>query len=195
MTRKQDLEKSVNVKALAKFRSLLSHPWFQEIPKEAQILDLCGGMGIGGVALVKALQEKGYSPRLTLVDIREDAIKEAEKFSMEEGVTCRCIAGDALEAHSLGRFDIVLLFGAPLPHFDAWMFPRLLASASEATKDNGILVIEEMDRVDFIFKKVSKTSWLRQRKKIGSLSRCIEDMIILETRIGGWVWTLFQAKV
>ncbi|RLE59863.1 MAG: hypothetical protein DRJ35_04735 [Thermoprotei archaeon] len=141
------------VKALAKFKSLLGHPWFQDIPKEVQILDLCGGMGIGGVALAKTLQERGYSPRLTLLDIRGDAIKEAEKFSTEEGVTCRCIAGDALEAYSLGRFDIVLLYGAPLPHFDAWMFPRLLASASEATKDNGILVIEEMDRVYFIFTK------------------------------------------
>ena len=44
------------------------------------------------------------------------------------------------------------MYGAMFPHFDSWNMCRLLASAAEAMKDEGVVVVEELDRVDMIFR-------------------------------------------
>jgi len=45
--------------ALRLFRELVRHRWLEELSAkgELKVLDLCGGVGIGGVALAKALRE------------------------------------------------------------------------------------------------------------------------------------------
>lgn len=137
--------------ALDKFRSIVAHPWLSELEREPRVLDLCAGGGIGGVALSKVLLEKGYKPRLCLVDLRGDALQAARKFCSDEGVGCVSRQMDAAGAHEIGKFDVVLLYGAPLAHFDPWRLMRLLASVSAALEETGLLILEEMDRVNKIF--------------------------------------------
>jgi len=116
------------------------------------ILDLGAGRGIGGVALARVLSKKGVKSRLVMVDIREDAVRDAARFAQEEGVRAEVRVMDALEAYQLGRFDIVLMYSAMLAHFDEWDLPKLFASATCALQDNGVVVIEELDRVYAIFR-------------------------------------------
>ncbi len=58
---------------------------------------------------------------------------------------------DTLEAHKFSKFDIVLMYGAILAHFNEWNMLRLFASAAKALKDDGLVIIEEMDRINAIF--------------------------------------------
>ncbi len=45
------------------------------------------------------------------------------------------------------------MYGAILAHFNEWEMIKLFASTSNALKDDGvIIIIEEMDRIDNIFK-------------------------------------------
>mgnify|MGYP000630868845 CR=1 FL=1 len=48
--------------------------------------------------------------------------------------------------------NIVLIYGAALAHFDEWSMVKLLASATNSLKENGVIVIEEMDRINTIFR-------------------------------------------
>ena len=140
--------------ALEAFRKLLEHPWFKELVgrREVSVVDIGAGRGIGGVALAKVLMERGLSVRLVMVDVRRDAVRDSLKFAGEEGVAAEAYEMDALKVHTLGEFDLALMYGAILPHFDAWQFPRLLASTTAALKDDGVVVIEEMDRIHYIFR-------------------------------------------
>ena len=141
-------------KALKSLSGLLDHPWLRGLRGEVEVLDLCSGRGIGGVALAKALRGRGVRCRLVMVDIRRDAIRDAERFAAEEGFEAEAHAMDACEAHRLGRlFDVVLIYGASLAHFDEWSFIRLLASATWCLRDPGVIVIEEMDRVDAVIRR------------------------------------------
>lgn len=141
------------LKAIRKFKDLFKHPWLAGLLHgNLSVVDLGAGRGIGGVALVKAFEEKGVKTRLVMVDLRRDAVKDALRFAREEGVDAEAYVMDALEVYKLGKYDIVLMYGAILAHFDEWSLPRLFASAAEALKDNGVIVIEEMDRVNALFR-------------------------------------------
>ncbi|RLE66576.1 MAG: hypothetical protein DRJ38_01395 [Thermoprotei archaeon] len=139
--------------ALKKFGKLSQHPWLTELTSsdKVSILDLGAGRGIGGVALAKVLANKGLEVELTMVDLRESAVRDSLKFAKEKGVKAKAYKMDAVEAYRLGRFDLVLMYGAILAHFDSWALPRLFASAAEALEEKGVVVVEEMDRVHVIF--------------------------------------------
>jgi uncharacterized UPF0146 family protein len=136
--------------ALKFFRQLLEHEWLKELlPRgELSLLDICGGTGVGGVALAKALAEQGVKVRMTVCDLRESALRVAERFSAAElGSPARTIKADARELHALGEeFDAALLYGLSTPHFDAFAMVELLASASESLADDSLLLVEEGDR-------------------------------------------------
>lgn len=108
--------------------------------------------GHGGVALARVLKEKGHEVDLTLIDIRSDALRDAEEFCADENVECKCVVKDAVKVHELGVFDMALLYGAPLAHFDAWSLLKMFASVSQSLSDKGVAVIEEMDRIYHIFR-------------------------------------------
>jgi hypothetical protein len=136
--------------ALKFFRELVRHKWFEDlvVRKELRVLDVCGGTGIGGVALAKALSEKGVKVRLTVLDLRESALKLAEKFSAEElGEASKTRKIDARAVRTLGeRFDVVLLYGLSTPHFDAFSLVQLIASVASSLELDGVFLMEETDR-------------------------------------------------
>ena len=45
----------------------------------------------------------------------------------------------------------MLMYGAILVHFDSWALPKLFASAAEALREDGVVIVEEMDRTHVIF--------------------------------------------
>jgi len=136
--------------ALKFFRQLLEHDWLKELLSrdELSLVDVCGGTGVGGIALAKALAERGVKVRLTVHDLRESALRLAEKFSVAElGEPARTVKADARELHALGEvFDVALLYGFSTPHFDAFAMVEALASAGESLAEGGLLLIEEGDR-------------------------------------------------
>jgi SAM-dependent methyltransferase len=136
--------------ALKYFRELLAHKFFEDIleKKEVSVLDVCGGTGIGGVALSKALSEKVAKVQLTVLDLREAALHIAEKFSAEElGSPAKTCKTDARLVHTLGeRFDVALLYGFTTPHFDDFSLIQLLASIASSLVPNGVFLLEEGDR-------------------------------------------------
>ena len=142
-------------RALKLFKRVLEHPWFRELREKGslRILDLGAGRGIGGVALTRVLRGRGVETRLVMVDVREDAVRDAARFAQEEGVKAEVKVMDALDAYMLGRFDVILMYGAILAHFDEWALPRLFASAAESLEDCGLVIVEEVDRVNAIFTK------------------------------------------
>jgi ubiquinone/menaquinone biosynthesis C-methylase UbiE len=136
--------------AVKYFRELLGHKFFEDIVKkeELRVLDVCGGTGIGGVALAKTLSERGVKVHLTVLDLREAALRLAEKFSSEElGVPAKTRKTDARLVHTLGeRFDVALLYGFTTPHFDDFSLVQLLASVASSLDPCGVFLVEEGDR-------------------------------------------------
>ena len=136
--------------ALRLFRELVRHRWLEELSAkgELKVLDLCGGVGTGGVALAKAFSERGVKACLTVLDLREEALRVAERFGRDElGEPPETRKADAQAAHLLGeRFDAVLLYGLSTPHFDAFSMVQLLASTSSSLEPGGMLLVEEGDR-------------------------------------------------
>ncbi len=140
---------------LAAMGRLLEHPWMGALSARgrAEVLELCGGAGFGGVALAKLLTEKGVDVKLTITDLRPDVLERARTFGAEElGKVPETQVLDARKVHELGKnLDIVLLYGLSTPHFDPWGLTELLASVGEALKDEGLFVVEESDRRYRIF--------------------------------------------
>lgn len=122
---------------------------------EVRVLEVCGGTGIGGAALCRALSSRGVSVDLLVTDLRVEALEVAERFCRETGCKVRVAAADAREVHALGdEFDLVLMYGGSAPHFSPWDFARFLASASAVLSRGGALALEEVDRLQSVFLSV-----------------------------------------
>ncbi len=144
------------VEALSQMRKLLGHEWLKQLlesRRKVSVLDVCGGTGIGGVALARALQEAGVEVDLTILDLRRNALEVAFRWGREElGREVQVVEADARRAHEIGlRADIVLMYGLSAPHFDPWDMARLFSSVSEVLNSDGLFVIEETDRRYSIF--------------------------------------------
>lgn len=144
------------VKALEKFRSIISYEWFNQIialKEDVSVIDVCGGTGIGGIALTKILMDKGKNVRLTILDIRESALKKALEFGLKElGFKVEMIVMDVREVNKIGeKYDVALMYGFSSPHFNPWDMTKVLASISEILVDNGILILDEGDRIQTVF--------------------------------------------
>ncbi len=143
--------------ALNNFTKVLKHPFI--VPKakrRVKILDLLGGTGIGGIALSKVIKENGPPPELIILDLRENALRMAREFGKEVlGYEPITILGDALEVHHFVEdIDIILIYGYSMPHFDPWQMALLLASMSDVLKDDGVIIVQEIDRRYMVFYKV-----------------------------------------
>jgi len=134
-------------RALRYFRDVVKHPFFSR--GSFKVLDLMGGVGIGGVALCKVLKEAGKEVKLTILDLREEALSKAKTFAQEElGEAPELIVGDAFLAHELvERADVVLIYGLTMPHFDPWRVSLLLNSVREVVRPEGAVLIHHLDHI------------------------------------------------
>jgi len=120
-----------------------------------EAIDVCCGRGIGAAALVEALRSLGLEPRVTLVDRRREAVEFAESFVRSElDADARSVVMEAEEVYRLGRrFDIAIMAGFSSIHFDPWRMAKLGAAISEVLRDDGVFIMEEIDR---LYKYVSR---------------------------------------
>ncbi len=134
-------------RALGYFGEVVKHPFFSR--GSFRVLDLMGGVGIGGVALCKVLKEAGKGIELTVLDLRKEALSRARDLAMKElGVAPTLIEGDAFLAHELvGGADVVLVYGLTMPHFDPWRASLLLNSMREIVRPDGAVLIHHLDLV------------------------------------------------
>lgn len=141
--------------AIKEFKTLLKHSWLKNVVSKdsIEILELCAGGGIGGIALTKVIEELGVKVYLLLTDLRENILIKAKSFAEREvSGPVNTLVLDARMAHELNKkFDIVLIYGLSMSHFDPWDTVHMLSSISLVTKDNGLLIIQEADRRYTIF--------------------------------------------
>ncbi|MBO3769764.1 MAG: class I SAM-dependent methyltransferase [Thermoproteota archaeon] len=137
--------------ALERFKRLIAQEWIRSLISNRDcisLVDVCGGTGIGGIALAKAFAESGKRIDLTITDLRKSALKKAIKFGKEVGVDVKVEQLDALKIHETGKkYDIGLLYGNSTPHFNPWRLVRLLASVSSSISENGVFIIDEIDKI------------------------------------------------
>ena len=102
--------------------ALLSSKRLQKLVerKGVKVLEVCGGTGIGGIALSKVLADRGISVDLLVTDLRWEALEVARKFSYEEtGREAGTVLIDAREIHTIReKFNLVLMYGLSTPHFN-----------------------------------------------------------------------------
>lgn len=116
--------------------------------KAYTLIDVAGGTGIGGIALAKAIQEKGYEvERLIITDLRASALRKAEEYSQRVlGFRAETYVLDAREVHKLNvKADVVLNYGNSLPHFSVSDFIKFVKSSYLSLKEDGILMIQGKD--------------------------------------------------
>lgn len=142
-------------KTLKFMERLLEHPWIKELfkKKSVKILEICCGVGFGGIALSKLLLTKNIDVEILLTDLREDVLTKAEYFGKKSGIgKIDTMVIDAKEIYKIkDSFDIVLLYGLSTPHFDPWELVKIISSVSYTLKDEGIFVLDESDRRYSIF--------------------------------------------
>ena len=168
-------------KAVRRFQILIEHEWFKALIQnkpQIHILEICSGMGIGGVALAKVLSEKNININLTLTDLRENALKIAKEWGYKELKKDICVIKvDARKTHTLEtKADIILMYGLSAPHFNPWDMVRLLASASETLPNDGLMIMEESDRIYRIF-------YQRGYKEV-LIEKVDEERMVISTHAG-----------
>jgi len=142
-------------KTLKFMERVVEHPWVKELfkKKRVKILEICGGVGFGGIALSKFLLTKNIDVEILLTDLRENALTKAEYFAKKSGVgKVKTMVIDAKEIYKIQEsFDIVLLYGLSTPHFDPWELVKIISSVSYALNEKGIFVLDESDRRYSVF--------------------------------------------
>ena len=140
------------LEATERFRKLTRHEWFEsflKVRRSIKVVDLCGGTGIGGVALCKVLMDRGYSTTLTIIDVRESVKEVALRFSREElGREANFIVGDIRELdHLEGKADIMLIYGASTIYFSPWDWVKILARIIKNTVSDGLFINDDVDKM------------------------------------------------
>ncbi len=134
------------------------------IPRDGRVLDLCAGTGIAGVALAKATGAR----LLTVFDARSDDLDLAREWLKIAGINpkLRTVQGDAREAAGLvGEHDVAVLWGHTMPHFDPFDAVRLFANVALALSDDGVFMIEDMDRVYWILYRAGYREFLVEGRR------------------------------
>ncbi len=118
----------------------------EQLPRNGRVLDLCAGTGIAGAALAKATDAR----LLTVLDARKEDLGLAREWLKTAGINpeLKTVQGDAREAASLvGEHDTAVLWGYTMPHFNPFDAVRLFANIALVLSDDGVFMIEDMDRV------------------------------------------------
>ncbi|AJC72062.1 SAM-dependent methyltransferase [Thermococcus guaymasensis DSM 11113] len=117
--------------------------------RKLRILDLCAGTGIAGAALYETLREWGYEPSLTVVDKRKEDLLLVEEWVSGEvyGAVMDCLD----DLSKLGKFDVALIFGYTMPHFDPFQAAELFRNVAKVLESDGVFLIEETDRFGAFF--------------------------------------------
>ena len=143
------------LEALDRFEKIIKHPWLSTLlgKEVVRVIDIGAGKGIGGVAFAKILKSHGIKYELYLVDIREKALHDAKRFANEEGVSVETYVVDAVKVHELGLkdIDLALMYGAILAHFNEWDLLRLFNSTTTILREDGLLLLEEVDRDHILY--------------------------------------------
>ncbi|MEX0567709.1 MAG: hypothetical protein Q6363_000925 [Candidatus Njordarchaeota archaeon] len=152
--------------ALVLFENVVGHEWVQRQTEKEKIdiLEICAGTGIGGVALARALLDVA-DVNLTITDIRENDLKIGAEWGKQViGERIDYAKIDAKNVNNLGKkFDIALLYGLSSPHFDPWEMIRLQLAVSESLVDDGLFLVEEADRRFSIFFKSGYKTFLSEK--------------------------------
>jgi len=141
-----------------------------ERKKEISILDLAAGTGIAGVALSKALSDEGVKVELTAVDLREKDLHFVNEWIRAYGVKnirTNTVVADIRELHRYfreSRYDIAILWGLTMPHFDPFDTVKIFANASYVLKEDGFFLVEESDRVFNILYRTGYKDFLVETK-------------------------------
>ncbi len=145
--------------AISLFKYLYeNHSFFEEIIKlnTLRIIDLMAGTGIAGAAIAKSLIGLGIVPELTLVDIRRSDLEKVyqwlRKARIDDKVRVEIIESDIKELYLTledrrDYYDIALIWGNSAPHLDAWDMVKAYSNISYLLKPNGLLLMEEGDRI------------------------------------------------
>ena len=140
------------------FEILTTHPWVREAVKggEATVIDVCGGVGVGGVALALVLRGLGINTKLVVVDLRRTALEKARKLSKDVlGSEAEVVEADAMEVHKyVSGANIALMFGYTSPHFSPYELLRLTISVAASLRPSGVFVLEEHDRFGDILMRI-----------------------------------------
>ncbi len=135
---------------LVEMRSMVEYDWLSNQLKRkssVKILDICGGWGIGGVALSKAIREKNKGTKLTILDLRRDVREDSKIFSKRVlGEAAKFKLADVTKLGFIDEFDVAVMWGFSTPHFDPWQMTKLVANVSRNLSEDGCFMIEEMDR-------------------------------------------------
>ncbi|WP_297506203.1 class I SAM-dependent methyltransferase [Thermococcus sp.] len=134
------------------------------LPRNGRVLDLCAGTGIAGVALAKATGAK----LLTVLDARRDDLGLAREWLKIAGISpeLRTVQGDAREvANLVGEHDVALLWGYTMPHFDPFDAVRLFANVVLVLSEDGVFMIEDMDRVYWILYRAGYRRFLIEGRR------------------------------
>ncbi len=134
------------------FHSLLKHEWIAELLKnrnKVRVLDICGGTGIGGLALAKVLLDEGLGVELIVNDLRGSALERAKTYAKRLlNLDIEVLKEDAVNVWRHGlRIDVALLYGLSTPHFDPYRMVQLVAGTAWMLRPHGLFIVEEFDRV------------------------------------------------
>lgn len=120
--------------------------------KKIRILDLCAGTGLAGAALAEVLTEWGREVELTLVEKRKEALVRVEGWLEGSNVEVYGAVMHCMDnLRKLGTFDIALIWGLTMPHFDPLQAAELFRNVAKALEGDGVFMIEETDRAYSLF--------------------------------------------
>jgi len=138
------------------FKSLFSHKWIRDLLRdkhEINLIDVCSGTGVGGIAFSKVLLDEGYKVNLTLNDIRSSALYKGKRYAKKFlNIDVKLVDEDSRRLYKLSnKYNIVLIYGLSTPHFNPFQLISLVSSISQILYEDGILIVEEYDRVYSVY--------------------------------------------
>jgi SAM-dependent methyltransferase len=119
--------------------------------RKLRILDLCAGTGIAGAALLETLREWNVGGSLTLVDKRKDDLLKVDAWLNGESEVYGAVMDCLDDLQKLGEFDVVLLWGGTMPHFNPYQAADLFRNVAKVLTPTGVFMLEETDRFGAFF--------------------------------------------
>jgi len=149
-------------RALRRFNSIVRFFEVQNL-KASDVLDICAGTGIAGVAAAKAFS----ASRLTLVEARGEDMEKARRWLELAGINpeLRLVEGDVLNLPSLvGEHEVAVLWGHTMPHFDPFQAVKLFSGVASVLREDGVFFVEETDRIKRFLYGSAYRDFLVERK-------------------------------